>query len=80
MFNWFLSLIGWDYNQKQIDKILPIIKEIQFLYAQYDSLTDQEIQDKTNEFKQRIQDGASLDSLLPEAFAVVKGSLEPHVR
>ena len=72
MFNWFLSLIGWDYNQKQIDKILPIIKEIQFLYAQYDSLTDQEIQDKTNEFKQRIQDGASLDSLLPEAFAVVK--------
>ena len=65
-------MIGWDYNQKQIDKILPIIKEIQFLYAQYDSLTDQEIQDKTNEFKQRIQDGASLDSLLPEAFAVVK--------
>lgn len=51
---------------------MPIIKEIQFLYAQYDSLTDQEIQDKTNEFKQRIQDGASLDSLLPEAFAVVK--------
>ena len=42
------------------------------MYAQYDSLTDQEIQDKTNEFKQRIQDGASLDSLLPEAFAVVK--------
>ena len=41
-------MIGWDYNQKQIDKILPIIKEIQFLYAQYDSLTDQEIQDKTN--------------------------------
>jgi len=35
-------------------------------------LSDQEIQDKTNEFKQRIQDGASLDSLLPEAFAVVK--------
>lgn len=51
---------------------MPIIKEIQFLYAQYDSLTDQEIQDKTNEFKQRIQDGASLDSLLPEAFAAVK--------
>ena len=42
------------------------------MYAQYDSLIDQEIQDKTNEFKQRIQDGASLDSLLPEAFAVVK--------
>jgi len=35
-------------------------------------LSDQDIQKKTNEFKERIAKGATLDDLLPEAFAVVK--------
>lgn len=72
MWNRFIQLIGGDYNQKQLDKIMPLIKEINYWYAELDSLTDEAIQGKTYEFKQRIAAGESLDALLPEAFAVVK--------
>lgn len=67
-----MNLIGGDYNQKQIDKLMPLIRDINFLYAELDTLTDAEIQSKTLEFKERIQKGESLDVLLPEVFAVVK--------
>ena len=70
--NWLLNLIGGDYNQKQIDAIMPLIKKINFLYAEYDALSDEAVQSKTTEFKKRITEGESLEELLPEAFAVVK--------
>ena len=72
MLDWIMNFIGWDYNQKQIDAILPIVKQINHLYAEYDSLSDDEIKAKTEEFKARIEKGESLDDILPEAFAVVK--------
>lgn len=72
MLNWITNLIGGDYNQKQIDKITPLVRDINHRYAQLDSLSDAEIQAKTEEFKKRIEDWSSLDDLLPEAFAVVK--------
>lgn len=65
-------MIGGDYNQKQIDKLMPLVRDINHRYAEFDSLSDQEIQAKTAEFKQRIENWTSLDDLLPEAFAVVK--------
>lgn len=72
MINWLMNLIWWDYNQKQIDAILPLVRDINHLYADFDSLSDAEIQAKTEEFKQRIENWSTLDDLLPEAFAVVK--------
>ena len=72
MLDWIMNFIGWDYNQKQIDAILPIVKQINYHYAEYDSLSDDEIKAKTEEFKARIEKGESLDDILPEAFAVVK--------
>ena len=72
MLDWIMNFIGWDYNQKQIDAILPIVKQINYHYAEYDSLSDDEIKAKTEEFKSRIEKGESLDDILPEAFAVVK--------
>ncbi len=72
MINRLMNLIGGDYNQKQIDAILPLIRDINHLYAEFDSLSDAEIQAKTEAFKTRLQAGETLDDLLPEAFAVVK--------
>ncbi len=72
MLNWLMNLIWGDYNQKQIDAILPLVRDINHLYAEFDSLSDAAIQAKTDEFKTRLQAGETLDDLLPEAFAVVK--------
>ena len=72
MLNWILNFIWGDYNQKQLDKIKPLITAISHFYAEFDSLSDEQIQSKTEEFRTRIQSGETLDDLLPEAFAVVK--------
>ncbi len=72
MLNWILNFIWGDYNQKQLDKIKPLITAISHFYAEFDSLSDEQIQAKTEEFRSRIQSGETLDDLLPEAFAVVK--------
>jgi preprotein translocase subunit SecA len=66
------SLLGGDYNQKQLKKIDPIVRDINEWYGKFETLTDEEIKNKTPEFKERYQNGESLDDLLPEAFAVVK--------
>ena len=49
-----------------------MITAISHFYAEFDSLSDEQIQAKTEEFRSRIQSGETLDDLLPEAFAVVK--------
>ncbi len=67
-----LNKFVWDYNSKQLKKIEPLVGEINDRYERFDDLSDQDIKDKTNEFKTRLADGENLDALLPEAFAVVK--------
>ncbi len=72
MFNWILNIITWNYNQKQIDKLLPIIKKINDIYSEYESFSDQQIKDKTQQFQDRLNNWETLDDILPEAFATVK--------
>jgi preprotein translocase subunit SecA len=72
MFQRILNSIAGDYNQRHINKLLPLVKQINDWDAQLDALDDTAIKAKTTEFKQRFQDGETLDQLLPEAFAVVK--------
>lgn len=71
-FNWIIEKIAWDYNQRQINKILPLISKINEFYVAWDSLTDEQIKQKTQEFKNAIQSWTSLDEILPQAFATVK--------
>jgi preprotein translocase subunit SecA len=66
------NLLAGDYNKKQLDKITPLITDINQRYAKFDSLTDEEVKAKTEEFKSRYIKGETLDQLLPEAFAIVK--------
>lgn len=72
MFNRITNLIGWDYNQKQINTILPIVDKINQRYEKYETLTDDELKAKTPEFKERLKNGETLDDILSEAFAAVK--------
>ncbi len=65
------KIIG-DKYQREIKPLMPLVEEIIRLEEEMQSLSDQEIQAKTPEFKQRLQDGETLDDILPEAFAVVK--------
>jgi preprotein translocase subunit SecA len=71
-FNRILNKIAWDYNQKHLNACKPIVQQINAYCVAWKDLSDSAIQHKTIEFKERLAQGASLDSLLPEAFATVK--------
>ncbi len=61
-----------NYSQKEIKKLMPVVDKIEALEATVQKLSDEELKAKTEEFKKRYQDGESLDSMLEEAFAVVR--------
>ncbi len=59
-------------SQKEIKRIMPLVEKVNSYEEAYKGLSDDRLKEKTNEFKERIAKGESLDSLLPEAFATVK--------
>ena len=59
-------------SDRSLKKIEPIIAEINSLEEQISSLSDAELKDKTTQFKSRLNNGETLDDILPEAFAVVR--------
>ena len=61
------------YSQRELKSIYPIADKIEALEDEYRQLTDEQLQAKTPEFKQRLQQGETLDDILPEAFAAVRG-------
>ena len=67
-----LSKIFGTYSEKEVKRVMPLVEKINNLEEEISKLTDKELQEKTNEFKQRIQEGTSLDEILPEAFAVTR--------
>ncbi len=60
------------YSQRELKSIYPIADQIEALEEEYRALTDEQLQAKTPEFKQRLQQGETLDDILPEAFAAVR--------
>ncbi|MDP1834089.1 MAG: preprotein translocase subunit SecA [Candidatus Moranbacteria bacterium] len=66
----FSKLFG--SNQREIAKLMPIVEKINSLEADIRRLSDEELRAKTQEFRDRIAKGETLDGLLPEAFAVVR--------
>ena len=59
-------------SSKEIKRIMPLVHKIEGLRSQMMELSDEELRGKTMEFKKRLADGAKLDDLLPEAYAVVR--------
>lgn len=62
----------FDTSDRDVKSILPIIETINAFESGIAELTDAELKDKTTEFRQRLADGATLEDILPEAFAVVR--------
>ena len=56
-------------NDRKIKATRPLIEQINALEPEFEKLSDEALKDKTGEFRKRVQDGESLDKLLPEAFA-----------
>lgn len=67
-----LKRIFGDGNQRQLNRIQKRVDQIEALEPDYEKLSDEEIQQKTEEFKERFANGETLDDLLVEAYAVVR--------
>lgn len=67
-----LKRVFGDGTQKQVSRAQKTAEQIETLADEYRAYTDEQLKEKTNEFKKRYQDGESLDDLLPEAFATVR--------
>lgn len=60
------------YSEREIKRIMPIVKKINELETDIEKLSDEQLRAKTEEFKNRLNNGETLDDILPEAAAVVR--------
>lgn len=68
----FIKKIVGTKNERELKRIQPIIEEANTFEEKLKALSDDNLKAKTTFFKERIQNGESLDSILPEAFAVTR--------
>jgi len=68
----FLKKIIGTKNEREINRIMPVVEQINSLEPAISVLSDGQLKDKTPEFKSRLSAGETLDDILPEAFAVVR--------
>ena len=60
------------YSEKEVKRVMPIVEQINGLEEEISKLTDEQLKNKTNELKKQLEEGKTLDDILPEAFAVVR--------
>ena len=70
MLKWLGGLV--DSNEKQIQRLKPLVNEINDFEPEYEKLSADELKAKTADFKARLATGQTLDDILPEAFAAVR--------
>jgi len=69
----------FDANQKEIESLKPLVDKINFLEAEIEKLSDEELAAKTSEFRLRLSKGETMDDLLPEALSVIRESIKRTV-
>jgi len=67
-----LTAIFGNYSEKEIKRIRPLLDKVLSYESEYRNLSDDELRAKTDEFKNRLTIGETLDDILPEAFAVCR--------
>ncbi|MCC2605396.1 preprotein translocase subunit SecA [Planctobacterium marinum] len=72
MFANILTKVFGSRNDRTLKKLNKAVTQINTYELEYEGLTDEQLKEKTQEFKNRLSEGATLDDLLPEAFAVVR--------
>ena len=60
------------HSERELKRITPLVDKIEALRPTMQALTDEQLKDKTREYKERLAKGETLDDLLPEAFATVR--------
>ncbi len=60
------------HSEREVKMIMPLVEKIEGLRSTMQALSDEELRDKTREYKDRLAEGATLDDILPEAFATVR--------
>ena len=65
-------MIFKSHSSKEIKRILPLVDETEALEEQYKKLSDQELRDMTPKLKERLENGETLDDILPDAFATMR--------
>ena len=60
------------YSDRELKKIEPLVNKVMSLEGEMEKLSDAELKEKTEEFKNRLNNGETTDDILPEAFAVVR--------
>ncbi|MCR5215601.1 MAG: preprotein translocase subunit SecA [Lachnospiraceae bacterium] len=60
------------HSQRELKRIEPIVDQIEAMQEEMHQLSDEELKDKTRQFKERLEKGETLDDILPEAFATVR--------
>ena len=68
----FFTKIFGTHSEHELKRIYPIVDKIEALEPDFEKLTDEELQHKTVEFRERLEKGETLDDLLVEAFATVR--------
>lgn len=66
-----LEKIFGSYSGREIKRIEPLVDKIELIEEELKKLTDEELRNKTEEFKNRLKNGETLDDILPEAYATV---------
>ena len=72
MIGQLLAKVVGTQNEREIKRIRPRVADINAFEASMRALSDEQLREKTKEFKARLAGGAELDDLLPEAFAAVR--------
>src|SRR4051812_1651574 len=72
MIGQLLAKVIGTQNEREIKRLRPLVAEISALEPATRALSDDQLREKTIEFRKRVADGATLDDLLVEAFAVVR--------
>ena len=67
-----MKKIFGDYSSRELKSIYPIVDKIESMADAYKAMSDEALRAKTTEFKERLQNGETLDDILPEAFATVR--------
>src|SRR3954470_21876517 len=72
MLDTLLAKVVGTQNDRELKRLRPIVAEVNALESSIQPLSDAQLRGKTDEFRQRLASGETLDDLLPEAFAVVR--------
>ncbi len=78
-FGKILKLFGGTKHERDIKRLAPLVARINEVCESLRGLTDEQLKDRTQELRDRVAGGESLDDLLPEAYAVVKEACRRHV-